>query len=163
MKPRQSSNQREPSCPSCRALIRWIDTGGKMSNQLLRHLATCQECFEWASRISRVHAALTMLTTSAPPTGIIGRANEKALRMLARKLRDNEQARTLRHAKPPAALWPKMEGPLSRTAASAAAACIILSLRAGVANGVEQARDLAQPLADTHYERHIDDGENMMM
>lgn len=158
MKPRQLSDEPVPECPSCRALIRWLDTGGAMPNRAIRHLARCQTCFEWATKVARVHTALMMLATGTPPQGIIGRANGKALRMLARKLREGEQGQQLRHARPAAAIWPKLEGPLSRTAASAAAAMIVLSLRAAIANGVEQTRDLAQPLADVHYQRHIDDG-----
>lgn len=161
MNPRQSSDQPSPKCPSCRALIRWIDVGGAISNRLIRHLSTCPTCFEWASKVGRVNAALIMLATGTPPAGIIGRANEKALRMLARKLREGRDAEELRNARPAAAIWPRIEGPLSRTAASAAAAMIVLSLRAGVASGMEQTRDLAQPLGDIHYQRHIDD-EGMM-
>jgi anti-sigma factor RsiW len=111
----------------------------------------------WASRIVRVHGALALLTTEAAPIGILGRANEKALRMLARTLRESETAVRLRSARPSAGLWAQIEGPVSRAAAAAAAAMIILSLRAGVANGIKQTCDLAQPLADLHYQRHIDD------
>jgi hypothetical protein len=138
-------------------LKHWLDDGGDMPIRLARHVLCCTKCHTWAKRVARVQWALAMLTSQAAPVGIIGRANEKALRMLARKLRDEAEVLKLSEAKPDPGVWPKLEGPLSRTAASAAAAMIILTLRAGVASGVEQTCQIVRPLADCHVERHIYD------
>ncbi len=161
MKARRSSRGADRGCESRRALVRWIDKGGPLPPGLADHAAACAKCHRWAARIARADSALMMLSTEAAPVGLLGRANEKGLRMLARKLREDQQAARLRRAKPPVSLWARLEGPLGRTAAAAAAAMIILSLRAGVATGMKQTRDLAQPLADAHYHRHIDD-QNML-
>ncbi len=157
MNPRRSSGQVEPELPSCRALMRWIDQRGPMPRRLAKHVMTCPKCSAWASGVARVQGALTLLGTQAVPTGLLGRANDKALRMLNRQVREDEQAADLRQPKPAAKIWPRLSGSMNRGAAAAAAAMVVLGLRAGVASGMEQTRDLAQPLADAHYQRHIDD------
>lgn len=155
----EPSDDRIEDVPTCRVLARWIDKGGPMPIRLARHVTACPACAAWAARVARVQGALTLLATGAAPVGILGRANDKALRMLTRRTRQDDQARELRGAKPPAKFWPTIEGPTSRAAATAAAAMVILSLNAAVADGMEQTRDMAQALADCHYERHIDDGD----
>ncbi|MBN1346246.1 MAG: hypothetical protein JXQ73_26390 [Phycisphaerae bacterium] len=157
MTPRRRNDQARRVCPSRRALMRWTDRGGSLPAQLSEHVTSCPRCAKWVSRIARVQAALTLLTTDAAPQGILARANQKALRMLARSLREDEQALRLSQAQPNAGLWPLLEGPLHRTVAGAAAAVILLSLQTSVASGMERTRDLAQPLADAHFQRHIDD------
>jgi len=144
-------------CPSRRALLRWIDRGGPLPVRLARHAVACAECYRWASRIVRVQGALTLLAMDALPAGLVGRANEKTLRMVARRLRESDAATRLRRATARLPLWFRLEGPLARSSGAAVAAMIILALRASVTSGVEQTRDFAQPLADAHYQRHIDD------
>ncbi len=153
----RSSRGTKRGCASRRALLRWIDKGGPIPARLAEHAGTCPKCHKWALRIVRVQGALTLLAMDAPPSGIVGRANEKALRMLARDLREGRAASKLRQAKARPPLWFRFEGPLARAAGAAIAAMIILSLRAGVTTGIDRTRDLAQPLADAHYHRHIDD------
>jgi hypothetical protein len=158
MNARRPKNGEGHGCRNRRAmLMRWIDSGGPLSDRLARHLTGCPSCLEWADRIVGVQGALAMLSSDAAPVGIHGRANDKALRMLVRGLRDGKQAAKLRSAKPTAGLWTKLEGPASRATSAAAAAMILLALRAGIEGGLQQTRDWAQPLADIHYQRHIDD------
>ena len=160
MKARRSPGKIDPDCRSRRAvLMRWIDSGGPLPARLAEHTTTCGACRGRVSRIARVHAGLTMLLTQTAPVDILARANEKAMRMLARQLRESRRALRLRRAKPPVGLWPKIEGPLARATGAAAAAMIILSLRAGVEGSVRQTYDLLQPLSELHYQRHIDDQE----
>ncbi|MBN1492056.1 MAG: hypothetical protein JXA69_19235 [Phycisphaerae bacterium] len=93
------------------------------------------------------------------PANLVGRANDKALRMVARQLREGAQAEALRRAKPRPSLWSQIEGPASRATAAAAAAAILLALQPSVTMGIEKTRDQVQPLAQIHHERHIaDDG-----
>ncbi len=157
MNARRTSNHELPHCSGRRLLKHWLDEGGDMPVRLARHVLGCPTCHAWAKRVARVQWALALLTAQAAPAGIIGRANEKALRMLGRKLREEARILKLDEAKPDPGLWPKIEGPVNRATASAAAAMIILSLRAGVASGVEHTCEMAQPLADCHVERHIYD------
>lgn len=151
------SGSRGAGCRDRRALVRWIEKGGRFPSGLVSHIRGCSSCHAWAMRIVRVDGAITMLATETLPPGLLGRANDHALRMLARRLRESQEADRLRQARPQGALWPRMEQSLGRAGSAAAAALIVLALRAGVADGMEQAFDLAQPLADTHYQRHIDD------
>ena len=139
------------------ALMRWLENGGPVPLRLVSRLSKCEACWQWASRVARVQNALALLATEAAPVGLLGRANDKALRMLARQLREGTKAERLRRAKPNAPLWTRLEGPLTRQASAVAAAMIILALRAGINEGIDQVHDWAEPLAQTHYERHIDD------
>lgn len=144
-------------CRDRRALRRWVENGGRLPSGLASHIRRCSRCHAWAMRIVGIEGALTMLATEAVPPGLLGRANDHALRMLARRLRESQNAERLRKARPQGALWPRMEETLGRGSSAAAAALIVLVLRAGVADGMKQVRDLAQPLADAHYHRHVDD------
>ncbi len=157
MNPRRNTSHAERGCRCRRALIQWIDGSGAPPADLARHVHECPTCHKWAQRVARLHGAMTMLTTQTIPIGMTGRANEKALRMIARRLRETPKAVKLRQAKPSPKLWTKIEAPASRAASAAAAAMILLSLRTGVAEGVERTRQFAEPLADTHFERHIAD------
>lgn len=160
MRARRTQGGTDGRCRTRRALLmRWIDKGGPVPERLLEHAATCPKCRARIQRISRVSAGFTLLATQAAPIGLIGRANERALGMLARTLRATPKADQLRKAKPSVGIWPKIEGPLARTAGAAAAAMILLSLRTGINGSIERTTDLIQPLADLHYERHIDDGK----
>jgi len=152
-----TSHKHVGDCRCRRALMRWLEKGGPVPPRLAAHLSRCEPCWQWASRMARVQNALTMLATESAPVGLLGRANNKALRMLARQLREGKKAERLRTAKPDAPLWTRLEGPLTRQASAAAAAMIILALRAGINEGIDQVHDWAQPLAQTHFERHIDD------
>jgi len=151
------SGSRGAGCRDRRVLLRWIAKGGRLPSGLVSHIRGCSSCHAWAMRIVRIEGALTMLATEAVPPDLLGRANDHALRMLARRLRESKDAGRLRRARPQGALWPRMEQSLGRGSSAAAAALIVLALRAGVADGMKQVRDLAQPLADAHYQRHIDD------
>ncbi len=157
MKARRRPEADGRTCRGCRALLRWIDGGGPLPDRLMKHLRVCPRCLEWATRVIRVQGALTMLETSAPPPGLLGRANEKALRMLVRSQRDSPQAEHLRRARPPTNVAQWLGESLSRMTAVAAAAAMILSLRAGLMNDLAQAHRLAEALGASHYQRHIDD------
>ena len=147
------------ACRARRALIRWIDEGGcgQPPMRLAAHLERCPRCLAWASRIARLQTAMALLLGDPPPLDLVGQANEKALRMLARRLRAGEQAVALRTARPRIRLRQWIGRPLSCTAPAAAAAVVILTLRASVADSVQRARDLAEPQAQCHLHRHIDD------
>jgi len=152
-----TSHKHEGACRCRRALMRWLERGGPVPPRLAARLSRCESCWQWASRVARVQNALALLATEAAPVGLLGRANDKALRMLVRQLREGTKAEQLRTAKPNSSLWTRLEGPVSRQASAAAAAMIILALRAGINEGIDQVHDWAEPLAQAHYERHIDD------
>lgn len=153
----ETSHKHTGECRCRRALMRWLETGGPIPPRLATRLSKCDACWQWASRMVRVQNALALLATEAAPVGLLGRANNKALRMLVRQLREGAKAERLRTAKPNSSLWTRLEGPLTRQASAAAAAMIVLALRAGINEGIDQVHDWAEPLAQTHYERHIDD------
>ena len=157
MKARHRSERGGQTCRGCRALIRWIDRGGPLPARLARHVSTCPRCLAWATRVIRVQSALTLLETSSPPAGLLGRANEKALRMLARQEREGPRADRLRRAQPPGKITHWLGESLSRMGAVAAAAAIVLSLRAGLTKDLATAHQIAEALGDSHYQRHIDD------
>jgi hypothetical protein len=132
-----------------------------MPNRLIEHIAECRRCRDWATRIARIESALALIGTSAPPQGIHGRANGKALRMLARKLRETQSARKLGAAAPAASRWAVIQSIMARSTATAAAATLVLWLQTALPQGMAETRDLARPLGDAHYARHIDDS-NML-
>jgi len=153
----RAAERHTDECRCRRTLMRWLETGGPVPPRLAARLSTCESCWRWATRIVRVQNALALLATEAVPQGLLGRANDKALRMLVRQLREGVTAEKLRSAKPDASLWTKLEGPLTRQASAVAAAMLIFALRAGVNEGLDKVQDWAEPLAQAHYERHIDD------
>jgi len=106
---------------------------------------------------SAINARIELIRRRRRDRNALGRANAKALRMVARKLRESDAAAQLRRATARLPLWFRLEGPPARSSGAAVAAMIILALRASVTSSVEQTRDFAQPLADAHYHRHIDD------
>lgn len=144
-----------PVCDGSRTMMRWLEMGGAVPAGLAAHLSRCESCWSWASRIARVESALSLLAGHAMPAGVVGRANDRALGMLVRQLREGVQADDLRTAEAHVGPWVALEGKLARPASVAAAAMLILALRTGVNAGVHQVRDLTEPLAQAHLERHI--------
>lgn len=154
----QSRAGNDRSCTGGRALRRWIDKGGAMPASLRRHIERCTRCGGRVRRLAEAFSAIELLSSQGVPVDLVGLANERALRMLVRSLREGTQADQARSARAMPSRWVRVEGHLARVSSAAAAAAIVLAVQAGVNAGVRQTRDLATPLADAHYQRHIDNG-----
>jgi hypothetical protein len=152
----ESNAPRRQRCRARQVLLRRIEQGKPLPISVIRHLDRCPTCRDWAQRVLRVEEALRAITNLAPPKGLTGRANEKALRVLVGRIREAARRSNLHKAEPPTTWWSLIDGPLERMTATATAAMIVIAVQSGIEFGQEKTQDLATPLMQTHIARHID-------
>jgi len=137
-------------------LLEWSARGGPLPKRLARHIESCAGCADRVRRVSQVHASLTILRTRPVPAGLYARANSRALRMLRRAARASAAARRLLAVRPNLSPWQRAQLQIARVTLGAAAALLILVMRAGVLTAVEETRAVGKQLAGIHWDRHID-------
>jgi hypothetical protein len=124
--------------------------------RLAAHITSCPGCADKVRRINQVHASLMLLRTQAAPADLTARANGRALRMLRRAARASAAAQRLLVMRPGLNRWQRAQIHATRLSLTAAAAVVMLVVRAGTLMGFEQTRILGEQLAASHWERHID-------
>ena len=139
---------------------RILQLAGPLPSRLADHLGHCPSCSERVRRVNQAHAGLMLLGHQTLPPQLHARANGRALRMLRRAERASATARRLLATRPELPLLVRARVHMTQAACGAAAALLVLMLRAGTQQGIERTVELGQTLADLHVERHIDpDGE----
>ncbi len=108
---------------------------------------------EQVRRMNEVQVGLTLLCTQAAPPDLLARANGRALRMLRRASRVSAAAERLLRVRPNLSRWQRAQLHLARVSIGAAAALLMLVVRAGLLNGFENTRQLGELLAEKHWQR----------
>ncbi len=134
----------------------WASRGGPLPARLAAHVMNCPTCATQVRRVNQVHASLTLLRTQSAPADLNGRANARALRMLRRAARASSAARRLLIMRPHLNRWQRTRIHMARMSLAAAAAMIMLVVRAGSLMGFEQTRLLREQLASAYWDRHVD-------
>lgn len=137
-------------------LAAWSTQGGPLPARLADHVAECPGCARQVCRVNQVHASLMLLSSQPLPPNLHARANGRALRMLRRVTRASAAATRLLRMRPDLPLWQRVQVHIARASLSAAAAVLVLMMRAGVLSGVKETQALGQTLASAHWDRHID-------
>lgn len=137
-------------------LSKWAVRGGPLPIRLAAHAAGCLGCAEHIRRVNRVHASLTLLRTRSGPPDLLARANGRALRMIRRAARACPAAQRLARMHPGLSAWQRTRIHIARLSWPAAAAVLLLIVRAGMLVGFQQTRQLGTQLTASHWDRHID-------
>ncbi|HON67305.1 MAG TPA: hypothetical protein PLS23_12490, partial [Phycisphaerae bacterium] len=128
--------------------------------RLAAHLRECPACAERVRRVSEVHAGLMLLKTQTAPPALTARANARALRFLRRAARASRAADRLLRMQPGLNRWQRAQIHVARYSLGAAAALLLLVIRAGTIMGIEKTRALGEQFVDAQW-RHIDpDGKS---
>ncbi|UCD28234.1 MAG: hypothetical protein JSV03_14265 [Planctomycetota bacterium] len=149
-----------PSACQRRDLTDWSLRGGKLPALLAWHIDECPGCARQVRRVNQTHASLALLRTQPTPRQFWTKSNNRALRMLRRIARASAKANHLLRIGPNLSRWQRARIHIARASLGAAAAFLIMFMRAGVFTGLEKTQDYGEALASLHWERHIDpDGE----
>ena len=121
------------------------------------HVAGCARCRRRLAGLGKVLTALTLMKSNCHDRDLLGRANEQAVGVLRRDLRETTQAQRLRASQMRLGLY----GRLSRFSRSAigAAAClaILLLARFGVFSSMRKAQDQGHKMLHDHYAMYLDE------
>jgi len=143
-----------------RDLAKWSQRGGPLPGKLADHVTKCPACAHQVRSINQTYASITMLRNQPTPKQFYAKSNNRALKMLKRITRASEKAKHLLTFSPNLSPWQRAQLYVARVSLSAAAAVIILAIRAGTLTGFDKTQEYGETLASLHWERHIDpDGE----
>lgn len=132
------------------------DAGGQMAGWLGRHVAGCPKCQRRMQGLAKVDLAFSLLKAQPHPLDLVMRANNKAVAMLKRPVRQTTQAQAIRYMLPKPTLSQKLRKYCQPVASAAACLLAVVLLRAGLNSSIDRFRQDSEQAFRQYYARHLD-------
>lgn len=129
----------------------------RMAERLNDHITDCPRCRQRLAMVHRVEFGLTLMRTQPQHTGLLARANNKALDTLKHSLRHAPKSAALRTARTDLPRLEKIRPGLERVMNTAACVFIIFMIKTGVSSSLLDFRDQGQRAIRNYYSRNLDE------
>ncbi|KPK76099.1 MAG: hypothetical protein AMJ79_08245 [Phycisphaerae bacterium SM23_30] len=145
---------------NCKTIRNWIikTLNARLSIQadwMQAHIINCPRCRQRLSGFNRVALGLSLMKSQAHNRDLLKRANQQAINVLQKSLRQLPQAEKLRRKQPKPQLCKRL-GKYSPSLSNAAACLMLLLLiRIGVFSGMEKCQTAGEKAVRQHYVLHL--------
>ena len=116
-----------------------------------RHIAHCPRCQARMAALGRVDLALSLLKSQPHRLDLLRRANDAAIHMLSRRLRDTPEADRLKQAQPELSLAERWAGPQNALVNMAACLAVLALAKAGIFASLDQAHTRGRAAMKQYY------------
>ena len=124
--------------------------------RLSDHAAHCPRCRQRLARTNRVELSLMLIKTQPLNTGLLARANNKALDVLKHSLRNAPKSVSLRTAAADVSRLEKMRPGLERVLNVAACIFVVLMIRTGVSHSLLDYKEQGEAVIKNYSGRNLD-------
>jgi len=121
-----------------------------------RHLANCPRCQRRAQALGKVHLALSLIKTQPHKFDLVTRANNRAIAVLKRSLRQMPQAEAVCHMLPKPTFIERLRKHTQPVSAAAACLLAVVLLRTGLISSVSRLQRDTERAMRQHCARYLE-------
>ncbi len=150
-----SHEDKQASSRFRRTLNRLMDSAqrrfGPEAPWVRRHAAHCPKCRQRLAALGRVDIALSIIKSQPHQLDLLMRANNAAIHMLSRQLREAPEAGSLKEAKPEPSLMEQWAGRQNAITNVAACLAVLMLTKAGIFTSLDKARTRGEAAMKQYY------------
>jgi anti-sigma factor RsiW len=124
-----------------------------------RHIANCPRCQRRLAALGKVDIALSVIKSQPHRLDLLMRANDAAIHMLSRRLRETAEADRLKQAQPEPSLAERLAGPQNALVNLAACLAVLALARTGIFTSLDKAHTRGRAAMKQYYTNHA--GEDL--
>jgi len=128
----------------------------RLLGRLNNHIAECPRCQKRLAMVNRVEIALMLMKSQPMEIGLLARANNRALGVLAHSLRFGPKSERLRHAVSDTTRLEKARPFIEKALNVAACLFIALMIKTGLSHSLLDCKEQGQAVIENYYARNLD-------